>query len=37
MYDLNGDGKIDVLDRDMLKTNYIKQEEIVKWNSALGN
>ena len=31
MYDLNGDGKIDVLDRDMLKTNYSKQEEIVKW------
>ena len=30
-YDLNGDGKIDTLDRNMLKENYGKKEEKIKW------
>lgn len=30
-YDLNGDGKIDILDRNILKENYGKKEQKVKW------
>ena len=30
-YDLNEDGKIDILDRNILKKNYGKIAEIVKW------
>ncbi len=32
-YDLNGDGKIDSIDRNMIKANYGKQEEKVKWTN----
>lgn len=30
-YDLNGDGKVDKLDRNILKKNYGKQETVVEW------
>lgn len=31
IYDLNGDGKVDILDRNMLKANYGKKEEKVSY------
>ena len=30
-YDLNGDGIIDILDRNILKKNYGKIAETIKW------
>ncbi|MBQ8043223.1 MAG: M23 family metallopeptidase [Clostridia bacterium] len=31
IYDLNEDGNIDILDRNILKTNYHKKSETIKW------
>lgn len=36
-YDLNEDGNLDLLDRDILKKNYGKRTEVVAWDSVLEN
>lgn len=36
-YDLNEDGKIDLKDRDILKKNYGKEAETIRWKKYANN